>query len=542
MASKNEDLKQTHGASAGKHARHQETTSRPETVKPPASSYTTSVQPAGSYRPFAPAGASAAPVSNEGGPSGKRPLKIIGIVVAIIFGILLIAYVGVSIFFFGRFWPHTVVADLDVSTLTASDAQALISDAVDDYSLEVQGEGLSFTLTAADAGVSVDSSVLIAKMLGDVNPWMWPFEIMKQHDESSQLMLTSTEAGLGDTVKKQVEAFNAGAVAPQNATISYTESTQTFVVVPEVAGTTFAVENVVKAVDDAIGKMEPVVKITHKELAQPTVTKDTPELKTACVSANKMVGTNMKFLMAGTAVAELGPAQIAPSVFLQDDLTVKLDDAFLTAWIDKTAGECNTYGSTRTYTRPDGKTVSVTGGVYGWLIDKDALKETTLQGVMEGRQSNVDIPVTQSAAAFNGAGAQDWGPRYVDVDISEQQARFYDASGSLIWSAAFISGKPNGEYATPTGVYVVNGMESPSTLIGSMVPATGEPEYKTKVQYWMPFVGNAVGFHDATWQPSFGGSMYAEGYGSHGCVNLSSSDASALYSLLSVGDVVVSHG
>ena len=45
----------------------------------------------------------------------------------------------------------------------------------------------------------------------------------------------------------------------------------------------------------------------------------------------------------------------------------------------------------------------------------------------------------------------------------------------------------------------------------------------------MPFVGNAIGFHDATWQPGFGGSMYMDGYGSHGCVNLSYGDAEALY-------------
>ncbi|MEG2517786.1 MAG: L,D-transpeptidase family protein [Raoultibacter sp.] len=544
MASKNVDLKQTYGTPTGKHARPHGESSQFGPGNPQKPSQDFADQQTGVFRSPLPTGAAqnAVPTSNSGGKNPRdKGLKIVGIVTAVIVGLLLLVYLAVSIFFFSRFWPNTTVADIDLSTMSASDAQSLITSVVSDYSLEVKGEGLSFTLTAADAGVSVDSSTLVANMLKDVNPWAWPFEITKHHDESSQLTLTSTDAGLNDTVTKRVEAFNAGAAAPQNATIAYTEAVKAFTVVPEVAGTTLSLDAVLKMVDDAVGRMLPSVHITKKELNQPTVTKDTPQIQAACVSANKMISAQMRFVMAGTPVSELGSAQIAPYVRLQDDLTVKLDDGFLTEWSDKTAGACNTYGSTRTYTRPDGKVISVTGGVYGWLVDKDALRETAVQGIAAGKQGDVDVPVTQSAAAFNGAGAQDWGPRYVDVDLSEQQARFYDGSGALIWSAAFVSGKPDGEHATPTGVFVVNGMESPSTLIGSMMPATGEPEYKTKVDYWMPFVGNAVGFHDANWQSSFGGTRYADGYGSHGCVNLSPGDAAALYSTLSVGDVVVSH-
>ena len=56
----------------------------------------------------------------------------------------------------------------------------------------------------------------------------------------------------------------------------------------------------------------------------------------------------------------------------------------------------------------------------------------------------------------------------------------------------------------------------------------------------MPF-NDGVGFHDANWQPDFGGSMYMSGYGSHGCINLPPSAAAELYSLCSIGDVVVVH-
>ena len=83
--------------------------------------------------------------------------------------------------------------------------------------------------------------------------------------------------------------------------------------------------------------------------------------------------------------------------------------------------------------------------------------------------------------------------------------------------------------------------QSPSVLIGYLDKEGKIKDYEEEVKYWMPFVGNSVGFHDATWQPSFGGDMYAQGYGSHGCVNLSYSAAESLYSIIQPNDVVVVH-
>lgn len=57
----------------------------------------------------------------------------------------------------------------------------------------------------------------------------------------------------------------------------------------------------------------------------------------------------------------------------------------------------------------------------------------------------------------------------------------------------------------------------------------------------MPFKGNSVGLHDASWQSAFGGQRYASGYGSHGCINLPTGAAGDLYGLIEVGDVVVVH-
>ena len=69
--------------------------------------------------------------------------------------------------------------------------------------------------------------------------------------------------------------------------------------------------------------------------------------------------------------------------------------------------------------------------------------------------------------------------------------------------------------------------------------ANGTYSYEQPVTYWMPFNGG-IGFHDADWQPYFGGDRYLTG-GSHGCINMSYSDAGKLYELIQVGDPVIMH-
>ena len=183
----------------------------------------------------------------------------------------------------------------------------------------------------------------------------------------------------------------------------------------------------------------------------------------------------------------------------------------------------------------------MSGGVYGWIIDKGKLQEAVTNGVGSAQTGDMAIPCEQEAGAYDGLHGRDWGKRYVDVDLTEQHARFYDDEGSLAWESDVVTGTPDGEHDTPEGVYVINGKESPSKLIGQMKPETGEPEYQTEVKAWMPFVDNYIGFHDADWQPAFGDSRYKSGYGSHGCVNLPPEKAVELYDLIKVGDVVVSH-
>ncbi|MFR3228588.1 MAG: L,D-transpeptidase [Mediterraneibacter gnavus] len=58
----------------------------------------------------------------------------------------------------------------------------------------------------------------------------------------------------------------------------------------------------------------------------------------------------------------------------------------------------------------------------------------------------------------------------------------------------------------------------------------------------MQVTSSGVGFHDATWQTAFGGTLYQiPGTGSHGCINMPLDQAGALFNMIEPGTPVIFH-
>lgn len=472
----------------------------------------------------------------------RKGAKVAGITAGVIVAVLALIYFAGVVVFMGRFFPATTAVGLDISLKTPEEVHQMLDETIGDYRFEVVGQGLDFEVSAKEAGMSLDSEAVANSLMSDVNAWAWPVEVFRQHDEASTLAATYSTTGLADVVAAEVAAVNEDATQPVNATIAFDAAKGAFAVVPESVGTALDADAVIEAITEATMQLEPKVVLTKDVLLQPTVFSDDERLAKAVDEANAMVKADLDLYMDDNLVSEVTPELIASWVTIGEDVSVTFDDAAFSAWIDQINAQCDTVGTERTYTRADGKVVTVSGGSYGWEIDSDALRTLVTDAVHAGTVGRIDIPVLQSGNGFTELGGRDWGARYCDIDLSEQYARFYDDAGACVWETAVVTGMPDGKHGTPTGVYYITwGMESPSKLVGEKDPKTGKPEYETTVSYWMPFVGNSIGLHDATWQSSFGGTRYQDGYGSHGCVNISLDAAAALYGIIQKGDVVVVH-
>lgn len=506
-------------------------------------------QGTGGYSAYHPVGAGAAgpyavemePVPSHDGKGGKRAGKVAAIVCGSVVGVLLVAYlIGVAVFS-GHFWPNAKMGDTDISFKTPEEITSALEQGVEKYSLRIHGDGLDVTLSANEAGVDFNAERIVSGMFDDANAWAWPLEAFSDHDETDALVATLDESGVSDELHAAIDAVNASTEAPVNATVAYDESSKMFTVVKEKYGTQINADVVMAAVADAVSTLQGEVVLDESALSQPTILSTDQRVVDAAAQANGMILVNVKFALAGTPVATLDASVVAPCIAIGDDLSVSLNEDALGDWADKIASTYSTVGNKRTYTRADGKQVSVSGGSYGWKIDRDALLDAAKSAIDSDQTGQVDLPCSQTGTAAPSAdGGRDWGTRYIDVDLTAQHAWLFDESGAVAWESDIVSGKPTSSSGslTPTGVYVINSNSGGSTLKGTNDDGT---KYETPVTFWMPFVGNLIGFHDATWQSAFGGTRYKDGAGSHGCVNLPYGMAEALHNVCRAGDVVVCH-
>ena len=127
------------------------------------------------------------------------------------------------------------------------------------------------------------------------------------------------------------------------------------------------------------------------------------------------------------------------------------------------------------------------------------------------------------------------GNTYAEVNLTTQHM-YYVKDGHIALETDVVTGNPNKGNATPTGVYSLAYKAKDQTLKGTK-KADGTYEYETPVKYWMPFNGG-IGFHDADWQPYFGGDRYLTG-GSHGCINTPKDKMEELFDCVQIGTPVV---
>lgn len=117
--------------------------------------------------------------------------------------------------------------------------------------------------------------------------------------------------------------------------------------------------------------------------------------------------------------------------------------------------------------------------------------------------------------------------KYILIDISNQTLKYYVKGKVKLKSNVVTGGRGCG---TPTGRFKLHHKSRNVNLTG--------PGYVSHVNYWMPFIGQSYGMHDASWRSQFGGSIYKYN-GSHGCVNMPRSKVSKLYKMVPNGTRVI---
>ena len=463
--------------------------------------------------------------------------KLLIIIPCAIIGVLLAVYLGGVVFFHNVFMPGTTLDGMDVSLRGAADVASEKSDALAGYQTHVTGDGVDLTITAEQIGLAYDGQSYASDAIAATNPWSWPVAITSDRAITAESKVVFDREALLALFEPFKQASTESVTSLGGKVVSFDSERGAFGLNPSITAQYLDDDALVDALTAGFAAQQPAIEIGVDQLG------DTDDnLHAAADAANALLGAAGSTLtLDGETAGELTSDVIAGWVVVSDDLSVSLDGDAAAAWVNEAVGNLNTIGAERTFTRADGKQVTVSGGSYGWKVDEASAAEALLAAVNSGTPQVIEVAFESRGQVVPDAGGRDWGNRYIDIDLSEQHVRLYDDNGSVTWESDCVTGDTSQGYDTPTGVNAINNnMRRDATLRGLDYNGDGEPDYISYVSYWMPFVGNLVALHDADWRGSFGGTIY-QWNGSHGCVNLPVDKAAELYGMIQVGDVVVTH-
>lgn len=447
-----------------------------------------------------------------------------------IFMVVLLLVVGIvytagTFYFAHRFVPGTTVNGIDVSMMTEEELAARVdADAMAWKEQVTSPGGFNMTITAADAGLKVDAEELAQAAHAKTDPMLWPLDLINHRSIVVGETVDVDEAAVKSFVNAAVEAFNQTATMPTDANITYVEEKGEFAVVGESTGTALNADIVGADVVQDAREFTTSRVLDDAALAAPAQLAEDAALVDAINTANLILNREVAVVHDGKEIARVNKDLLRDWIIVGDGWAVTMDGEAIWDWVDANVS----------------KAVVSEDDLHVYGLDVDTTAWHVQEALEQGKGNTVEAtvvvttekpPLTPEAASRG---------RHLDVNISYQYARFYDASGKIIWETYIVTGNTSEGRDTPCGDFSILSKQRSQTLIGDDEDGDGEPDYRSYVEYWMPFRSGGYGLHDASWRSSFGGTIYQYA-GSHGCINLPSAKAAELYNIVNVGDKVYVH-
>lgn len=459
------------------------------------------------------------------GPFDKILSRKAAALILILAGVVLAGvYVYKALGYRNTYFPHTVINGMDVSGKTAEEVKELMASGVKGYGLVLKlRQEKQETVAGETIGLHTVFDGSLEEIIRQQSPFRWPRYLLKGPSYDIKTMIAYDDDALAQTLNGLSCFDSSKAVLPSDAYLSDYVSGQGYSVVPETEGTTLDMDKVRPQVEQAISSLTPELDLDALGCYKaPSIRSDNTSLAAARDARNRYVNMTVTYTF-GSRTEVLDGDEIHEWL-VSDGEQVSIDPDRAAAYVKSLASRYNTAYSKRPFATSYGQNVEVSG-FYGWRLNQS--EETReLLGILEAGESVTREPVyLQTAASHDGP---DYGSTYAEVNLTAQHLIFYK-DGQKVLESDFVSGNVSRGHTTPPGIFSITYKQRDAVLKGE--------GYASPVKFWMPFNGG-IGFHDASWRSSFGGSIYKSG-GSHGCVNMPYDKAKELFEHVYAGMPVI---
>ncbi|MGH4138793.1 L,D-transpeptidase family protein [Clostridium sp.] len=433
--------------------------------------------------------------------------------VIIFIALILLIYLLVSLYFSKHSFFNTVINEVDVSLKAHEDIEDIIRNHVEDYKLQlVERNGEIEEIIGRDIGMEYNEKNSIYKVYPRQNSFKWIISLLKDQKCYAPDLFVYNKDNLGNKING-LNCLNTDIIEPKNVSFKYANGF--YKVIEEVYGNKIIKDELYEDIKMSILKGERKLDLNENhcyENPRYTLSSDkaivTRNLLNEYVKAKIIYkfGSEVEILD-GNIISEWLTVDKNLETVISEIAVMKYvkSEIAVMKYVKALSKKYDTVGIARNFKTSIGKIVQVSGGLYGWEINREAETKALIENIKQGNVIEKE-PIYSNKALYRAE--NEIGNTYVEVNITKQHLWFYK-NGKLITQGSVVTGNPNRGSSTVIGTYMLNYKQKGATLTG--------PGYEAPVTYWMPFFGN-IGIHDASWRYSFGEEIY-KSRGSHGCIN-----------------------
>ena len=443
--------------------------------------------------------------------------------VIIFIALILLIYLLISIYFSKHSFFNTVINGVDVSLKTHEDIELIIRNHVKDYKLQLaERNGEIEEIIGRDIGMVYNEKNSIDKVYPGRSSFKWIISLLTEQKYYVGDLFVYNKENLENKISG-LNCLNTDIIEPKNVRFKYTNGS--YKVIDEVYGNKIIKDELYEDIEMSI--LKGVRKLDLNEnlcYENPRFTLSSEETLETKNLLNEYVKAKITYKF-GSEKETLDGNIISEWLSVNKNLKAVINEIAVMRYVKELSKKYDTVGIARNFKTSLGKIVEVSGGLYGWKINREAETKALLENIKHGNVFEKEPIYTQKALY---RAENEIGNTYVEVNITRQHLWFYK-NGKLITQGSVITGNPNRGHSTVLGTYMLNYKQKGATLTG--------PGYEAPVTYWMPFFGN-IGIHDASWRYSFGGDIYMR-RGSHGCINAPIYLAKTIYDNIKEGTPII---
>jgi hypothetical protein len=317
-----------------------------------------------------------------------------------------------------RALPRTYVGDLDVSGLTAEEAQKALEDETANYACDVTVGDFTGTVKGADVAFDRDEERMARLAVESRPAFAWPVALIFSASINDNQGITFDEGALNNAVNALVGDYNRVNVTSEDVEIVFDEDQNLYQVVGSTTGKALIAADVNAALTQELHGFGTSCVLNADEVTEEPTLTDVTDYERVAECANRSRNTDIPIMVNGETVVISYASQNSNWVTIGEGPSVVVNEDAIRAWTQDT----------------------VTWAVYRedefdfYYLDQDAFVSEMVNRLQNGIVDAFEAPLVGERSiegksrdyAYERAGWDSSMGRYIDVDLEAQFARLFD--------------------------------------------------------------------------------------------------------------------